>query len=110
MPHDLEAERTAAAFGGSCDCLQLVDRVVPAARRWLELQLRAEVPQLAVTATGRPLAPCPVCPGPVRSEAGDLLAAVDHLRSIEHMARERDCDAARLQRVTAHLSRAHGLL
>lgn len=83
VPHDLEAERTAAAFGGSCDCLQLVDRVVPAARRWLELQLRAEVPQLAVTATGRPLAPCRVCPGPVRSQAGDLLAVVDHLRSIE---------------------------
>jgi hypothetical protein len=39
-PHDLESERVALAFGGYLSCLDLAERSLPAARRWLELQLR----------------------------------------------------------------------
>lgn len=33
--HDLESERIAVAFGGYLSCLDLVDKVVPAARTYL---------------------------------------------------------------------------
>lgn len=36
-PHDLEAERVAAAFGGYTSCLELVDRTLPAFRTSLRM-------------------------------------------------------------------------
>lgn len=110
LPHDLEAERTAVAFGGTCDCLHLVDRVLPAARRWLDLQLRAVLPPVPVTADGKALLNwCRICPDPVRLVAGDLPAVAEHMRSVAHVAAQERCDLAVLHRVTGHLSRAHGL-
>ena len=40
VPHDLEAERVAAAFGGRCSCLTLDDVVMPALRWWVAINLR----------------------------------------------------------------------
>jgi len=41
-PHDLEAERIAAAFGGFTSCLALVDHIVPAVQKTLPLVLRRQ--------------------------------------------------------------------
>ena len=37
VPHDIEAERVARSFGGWSTCLELVERVIPAYRRALDL-------------------------------------------------------------------------
>jgi len=48
VPHDLAAERVACALGGWLSCLELEERVVPAARRWLELATRSVPPPITL--------------------------------------------------------------
>ena len=42
-PHDLDAERIAAAFGGYTSCLELVDPVIPAVRASMGMQTRRDI-------------------------------------------------------------------
>jgi hypothetical protein len=85
VPHDLAAERLASALGGWLSCLELEDRAVPAARRWLEFALRAVVPpivplgQLGWTSAS-PLRCCPV--RGFESAEG----AFEHVRDVRHLS------------------------
>lgn len=40
LPHDIAAERIAAAFGGTSSCLDLIDHTIPAFHRWMALRRR----------------------------------------------------------------------
>jgi hypothetical protein len=84
-PHDLDAERIGAAFGGYLSCLVVADALVPALRRWWGLQARVVLPPVRRAARGTwrptPSAAASCC----RSEAS-AAEAVAHLRSTEHLA------------------------
>lgn len=85
VPHDLAAERLAAALGGWLSCLELQDRVVPAARRWLELAMRAVVPPIAPLGhvgwmSASPLRCCPAR-GFQSAEK-----AFEHVRDVRHLS------------------------
>lgn len=82
-PHDLEAERVAAAFGGFISCLVLVDHVCPAVREAVQLHARRTVPRIkrAVRGTWRPV---PSLAGPCCRPEPTAAAAAEHLRSREH--------------------------
>jgi hypothetical protein len=85
-PHDLEAERIAAAFGGYLSCLVVADSVVPALDGWWALRARDVLPTLrrATRGTWRSAAAATApCCAPVPS-AGEAAA---HLRSREHLTR-----------------------
>jgi hypothetical protein len=85
MPHDPEAERTAAALGSSpCSCLALADRIVPAVRDWTGLQRRATLPPIAGSASERwrVTRPFACCAGTTYPTAA---WALEHLRSQEHL-------------------------
>lgn len=84
-PHDLEAERVAAAFGAYSSCLSLADDVVPAVRAALQMHARRSVPRLkrAVRGTWRALPA--VAARCCRAESSAAQAA-EHLRSVEHVA------------------------
>lgn len=90
VPHDLEAERVAAAFGGYTSCLELVDVVVPAVRRALPLLRRQEIPRLTRLVDARvrwradPVRDCR-CANGVFDSAQDAAA---HLRSPGHLAKQ----------------------
>lgn len=84
-PHDMAAERVAAAFGGYLSCLHLADRVVPAVRAALQLNARRGVPRMKRAMKGTWRA--------VPSSAGRCCRAVPtagqaaaHLRGVEHVA------------------------
>jgi hypothetical protein len=84
-PHDLEAERVAAAFGGYLSCLELVDLVVPAVRDTVQRHARRVVPRLIRGARGSwRSAPAVAarCCHPVATAS----AAAEHLRTVEHAA------------------------
>lgn len=82
-PHDLEAERVAAAFGGFLSCLLLVDKVGPAVREAVQMHARRRVPRIkrAVRGTWRPVASLA---GPCCRAEPTAAAAAGHLRSREH--------------------------
>ncbi|RHW25407.1 hypothetical protein D0Z08_19460 [Nocardioides immobilis] len=115
-PHDLEAERIAAAFGGFTSCLDLVDRVVPAVRSALGVLLRR---------TPSPVRRTRDHSGPVgervrwhvatarscRCSAGtfpDAGAAAGHLRSIAHLTRQYDVQRRQLTEVLAAVETVWG--
>lgn len=82
-PHDLEAERVAAAFGGYLSCLHLVDAVLPVVRHTLQQHARRSPPRLRRGARGtwrgRPSVTAGCC-----RPLGTAAAAAAHLRSVEH--------------------------
>ncbi len=84
-PHDIEAERVAAAFGGYLSCLVVVDALVPALHQWWGLQARVVLPPVRRAARGTwrptPSAAASCC----RSE-GSAAESVAHLRSSRHLA------------------------
>jgi hypothetical protein len=87
-PHDLETERVAAAFGGFLSCLELADHTIPAARRWVELQLRAALSPLtfgASPARWSVKAPLGCCP---RNGFNSATQAGEHARDARHLAVE----------------------
>ena len=57
VPHDLGGERVAAALGGHCSCLELVDRVIPAVRAIMPLLSRQELPAIEVAGGRSPQPP-----------------------------------------------------
>ena len=87
-PHDLAAERIAAAFGGYTSCLELVDRTVPVFRGVLPLLRRDIQPALRRDASGgwrlpldQQAAGC--CRG---HRFATVASAVAHARSTAHLA------------------------
>lgn len=106
-PHDLESERVAAAFGGYCSCLDLVDAVVPAAREATALLARTALPRLRHRPhQGWEVGDDTRCPGCARSwtDVGD---AAEHVRSARHVAARYAAAAAPLRRVLAAVGAAH---
>lgn len=83
-PHDLEAERVAAAFGGYLSCLDLVDSVVPAVREAVQMHARRSVPRLKRAVRGTWRAVPAVAERCCRAEPSAAQAA-EHLRSTEHV-------------------------
>lgn len=82
-PHDLAAERVAAAFGGYLSCLHLVDRVVPTVRDTVQRHARTMLPRLQRGSRGswRPVPSVAAACCRPEPTAG---AAAAHLRSVEH--------------------------
>ncbi|MDQ1250717.1 MAG: hypothetical protein QG597_5097, partial [Actinomycetota bacterium] len=95
VPHDLEGERVAAAFGGYLSCISLVDHAVPALREWLRRAGRLELPAMTFRGevdrwTLKDEQPC--C---AKTTFRDALAAAEHWRSPQHVADA--CGASRRQ-------------
>ena len=87
LPHDLQAERVATAFGAYTSCLDFVDTAVPAFRDGLAVLLRRARLPLRHDAQGwkvRPSAPC--CR---RATFASAALAATHLRSVDHLASRR---------------------
>lgn len=82
-PHDLDAERVAAAFGSYSSCLRLVDHVVPVVRDLVQLRARRLVPAMRRGSRGTwtvaRTAGAPCC----RPQPSAVLMA-EHLRSAGH--------------------------
>jgi hypothetical protein len=107
VPHDLAAERVAAALGGYLSCISLVDDAVPALRVWLRGMQRAEVPRLKFWGSGgdwRPEQPESCCRSTGFASAA---AAAGHLRSATHVARSLGTDPRQLQTLVGACQRAH---
>lgn len=99
--HDLNSERLAAALGGYLSCVDLADRVMPAARTWVELRLRTKLPEIARVDDrwcARTSASC------CRAGYRDSATAAGHVRDRAHLARTADIDPRQLGGVTKHLS------
>lgn len=108
-PHDLEAERTAAAFGAYVSCLDLVDAVVPAARTYLSRQLRRELPRLRREAGGHWAGPETVDQCRTRTSSfATAQAAAAHLRSSGHVAWEHGARRASAAYLGGKLLLRHG--
>ena len=109
-PHDLESERVAAAFGGYTSCLVLVDRTIPAFRESLALLTRRARPALRRNHTGAWLLPSAQqlerCCDKARFSTAEK--AVRHLRSVEHLALERDVPEWQLRQVYGSAQRTWG--
>ena len=106
-PHDLEAERIAASFGAWTSCVDLVDRVIPAARHALRLLTRSVRPPVQVLPAGGwgsevPIACCR------RQRYIDVHGAARHVRSVEHIACKFDVHEWQLTELLRELSRLVG--
>jgi len=84
-PHDLDAERIAASFGGYASCVELVDSAVPAFRAGLgHLTRRTPIKLQGNWRSSRALVDRAEC---CRTRwFADLIDAATHLRSVIHMA------------------------
>ena len=105
-PHDLPAERVAAAFGGYLTCLHVVDVVVPAVRTALQLHGRRVVPRLRRAARGTWKADGKAarrCCSP----AATAQEAAAHLRSVEHAASHDGADRWLTEALLARVLAAH---
>jgi hypothetical protein len=107
MPHDLEAERIAVAFGGYLTCVDLADRVVPASREWLALQLREQLPRLVRQSKHRwfVVMPAECCV----SGFTDVAEAALHSRSVAHLATTYSTAELEVRRLTSEIARALGI-
>jgi hypothetical protein len=85
-PHDLPAERLAAAFGGYLSCLELVDRVLPALDGWWLLQRRQVLPPMSRGTHGS-WQVLPAAAGPCCRPAATAAEVAEHLRSTGHLTR-----------------------
>ncbi len=105
-PHDLPAERIAAAFGGYLSCLHLVDVVVPTVRESLQMHGRRVAPRLRRAARGTwkadgPAAQRCCAPAPTAQQAAA------HLRSVEHAATRGGADRGLTQALLERVLAAH---
>lgn len=84
-PHDLAAERVAAAFAGYCSCLEIADTALPALAEVIGLLTRRARPDLRRRADGRWSLPrSAVCECP--HSFGAAAEAAKHVRSARHLA------------------------
>ncbi|MDP9183532.1 MAG: hypothetical protein M3P04_12245 [Actinomycetota bacterium] len=110
VPHDLEGERIAVAFGGYLSCLDLVDKVAPAAETYLRRQLRADLPQISRGLGARWYTKVRVdtcCAGTTSWATAREAAA--HWRSARHVAAELGGHTTMLQKFGTTLLHARGL-
>lgn len=108
VPHDLEAERLAAAFGGYLSCLELVERVVPALDDWWQLQRRQLLPPLSRGPRGQ-WRPLPSASGPCCSPAQHVAPVAEHVRSAEHLTRAGRLPARLVGPLATTLLTVHGV-
>lgn len=112
-PHDLEAERIAAALGGYLSCLHLADSVIPAARAGLMRQARISSPLVwlarATTTKTRAgwavLDPIEGCCD--RSGFQTVRGASAHTRSLGHLCHEFGVPRWQLKPVLGAILKAH---
>lgn len=112
VPHDLAAERVLVALGGRSPCADFVDRVLPAGRAWLDLQLRTVLPRISPMRAGTPdpLGKCckfPVSHG-LHASYAPLRDVVAHIRSPWHLASIAEVYEPSLTRLTEALASAYG--
>lgn len=107
--HDLDAERVAVALGGTCTCIDLVDRAVPALRHVTQLVARARLAPIHPVLPDRwgLTEPCE-CPqvtlGP-RPSFPSARAAVEHASSVSHVGRLFRVQTEVLKRLTSAVAR-----
>jgi hypothetical protein len=106
-PHDLDAERVAAAFGPPVSCLDLADRVVPAARDLVQARSRRNGFPLRQLRGGR-WAVRDHRPGCCRNVYYDPAEAASHARSATHMARRYGTSAQLAEEIAESVIAAHG--
>ncbi|WP_139227807.1 hypothetical protein [Nocardioides alpinus] len=109
-PHDLEAERVAAAFGGFTSCLELVDKVIPAVQSTLPLLLRRRLARLTRTKDERVIWSAVSVRG-CRCHRGTFTSARDaatHLRSPAHLVKQYAVSPRPLTNVLAAVEGAWG--
>lgn len=109
VPHDLAAERLAQAFGGWLSCLELETTALAAARRWLELTLRAVPPPLRPSngsGTWRvyPEQSCCSTKGYDR-----ITDAFEHARDLNHLCKPFLADPKQLRDLVNAIGAAHGV-
>lgn len=100
-PHDLEAERVAAAFGGYTSCLTLVDETIPAFRESLALLTRRIRPALVRDGRGawRPALEDRVVGCCTTARFRTVEKAARHLRSLPHLTAIHDVPGWQLGQV-----------
>jgi hypothetical protein len=107
-PHDLAAERVAAAFGGFTSCLGAADHAVPALREAVDLGARLTgVPGVAVTGRGWMVAsPVSGCLCERRFFRGPAEAA-RHARDVRHLALRHGAEERTLGVLVTEVLRAY---
>lgn len=107
MPHDLDSERLAVAFGGLVSCVNLHDRVVPALRLWLCRVLRLDVgPPFGVLQHGWSVVDTQRCCG--HRVFPTAVDAAVHAMSVPHVAAAWQADVDLLSTLAGAASKAHG--
>ena len=108
VPHDLESERLAQAFGGWLSCLELESHTIRAAQHWLGLMLRAVPPPLRQALSGSWIAyPAQSC---CRSGGYDNPGtAFDHARDLNHLIKLKRAPYKQLRDVVRAISAARNV-
>lgn len=107
MPHDLDSERLAVAFGGYLSCVILHDRVVPALRLWLRRMLRLDAGRLfGVVRGGWAVVDTQRCCGHLTFPTA--VDAAVHAMSVPHVAAAWQADVDLLSTLAGAASKAHG--
>jgi hypothetical protein len=109
-PHDLAAERVAAAFGGYTSCIELIDRTIPVFRKMLPVLSRQQHLALRRDASDgwrlpldQQAAQC--CRG---HRFATIATAASHARSAAHIARVNDVSQWQLAALMSGASAAWG--
>ena len=106
VPHDLDSERIAAAFGGHLSCLGVVDDAPAALRFWLAANLRVGPPLYAIRDGQWTVADRASCCRETRFPgAAD---AARHARSVPHAANRYGAEVDGLLALAAAVRRAYG--
>jgi hypothetical protein len=106
-PHDLEAERVLAAFGGTVSCIALHDVVVPALHDLVQVSARRHLPRLRRTGAHRWTVAGPTCRRCADRAFRTVADAARHVRSVQHHAGATGADARALGRLYDAVGRAH---
>jgi len=107
-PHDLAAERIAVALGGHLSCLDLVDRALPAARSWVGLSARREVPAAKLDGRRRIWRPRWRAVGCCEPKGyRDIGGLGEHLRGMSHLAARFDADLGQVALLVGACRAAH---
>ncbi|MDQ6649461.1 MAG: hypothetical protein M3Z02_05020, partial [Actinomycetota bacterium] len=107
-PHDLAVERVAVALGGYLSCVEFVDNVIPAVRRWVGVNTRRELPRMRRDEAGGWLSLEPVPGCCTRSPYPSAVALAEHQRSRRHCATAYAADPDQMAAFTKQVARAHG--
>ena len=108
-PHDLDAERVAAAFGGYVTCLDIEDHALPALREAVGLLTRTEWVDVVHApgrgwAVGHRLEAC----GCHHQRFTSVQVAAEHVRSVRHLSAKHSVDEALLRELVSATERSLG--